>query len=306
MIFITKILFSNCFSFAARQFTVRLGDIDLERDDEPSTPATYTVKNIRAHPKFSRVGFYNDIAILELSKPVRKTPYITPICIPQVRHKTEQFAGARPTVVGWGTTYYGNRVSILYKSHVSNQFKIINSIVERKRFFCNVHTNQYAFFRRKRKHCATSSSAPSVEKRGLQWSIFPTDYQHVFVCWLQSGWKRCLSGRFWRTADVENRRPLDADWHRFVWQQMWRAWISWSLHQINRICRLDKKQSELNAFKWRTTFGICWLDNFFFLEFWIKCIQLNDDIWFWFETISNLFKLLNDFVKSVSMHWHCD
>lgn len=87
---------------------MRLGDIDLERDDEPSSPETYAVKEIHAHPKFSRVGFYNDIAVLELTRPVRRSPYIIPICLPQARFRGEPFAGARPTVVGWGTTYYGN------------------------------------------------------------------------------------------------------------------------------------------------------------------------------------------------------
>lgn len=48
--------------FAAKQFTVRLGDIDLSTDNEPSAPVTFKVKDILAHPRFSRVGFYNDIA----------------------------------------------------------------------------------------------------------------------------------------------------------------------------------------------------------------------------------------------------
>lgn len=48
--------------FAARQFTVRLGDVDLSSDHEPSAPVTFKVTDIRAHPRFSRVGFYNDIA----------------------------------------------------------------------------------------------------------------------------------------------------------------------------------------------------------------------------------------------------
>lgn len=48
--------------FAARQFTVRLGDVDLSSDHEPSAPVTFKVADIRAHPRFSRVGFYNDIA----------------------------------------------------------------------------------------------------------------------------------------------------------------------------------------------------------------------------------------------------
>lgn len=94
------------YSFGAHQFTVRLGDIDLEKDDEPSLPETYAVKQIYAHKHFSRVGFYNDIAILELNRPVRRSSYVIPICLPQSRG--DLFVAARPTVVGWGTTYYGN------------------------------------------------------------------------------------------------------------------------------------------------------------------------------------------------------
>ncbi|XP_020287106.1 proclotting enzyme-like isoform X2 [Pseudomyrmex gracilis] len=104
--------------FAARQFTVRLGDIDLERDDEPSSPETYTVKEIHAHPKFSRVGFYNDIAVLELTRRVKKTPYVIPICLPQARFRKESFVGHRPTVVGWGTTYYGGKESTVQRQAV--------------------------------------------------------------------------------------------------------------------------------------------------------------------------------------------
>ncbi|XP_076672741.1 clotting factor B [Andrena cerasifolii] len=104
--------------FAARQFSVRLGDIDLERDDEPSAPETYAVKQIHAHPKFSRVGFYNDIAVLELTRPIRRSPYVIPICLPQSRYRNERFAGARPTVVGWGTTYYGGKESTVQRQAV--------------------------------------------------------------------------------------------------------------------------------------------------------------------------------------------
>ncbi|KAL1492726.1 hypothetical protein ABEB36_010940 [Hypothenemus hampei] len=40
--------------FLARQFTVRLGDIDLKREDEPSAPVTFKVQDIKAHKQFSR------------------------------------------------------------------------------------------------------------------------------------------------------------------------------------------------------------------------------------------------------------
>ncbi|XP_046396720.1 uncharacterized protein LOC124163698 [Ischnura elegans] len=56
--------------FNAKQFTVRLGDLDLKRDDEPSAPETFGVIEVRAHPRFSRVGFYNDIAVLVLDRVV--------------------------------------------------------------------------------------------------------------------------------------------------------------------------------------------------------------------------------------------
>lgn len=70
-------------SFAPRQFTVRLGDIDLSTDQEASAPVTFKVTEVRAHPRFSRVGFYNDIAIMVLDRPVRKSKYVIPICLPK-------------------------------------------------------------------------------------------------------------------------------------------------------------------------------------------------------------------------------
>lgn len=98
--------------FAARQFTVRLGDIDLSKDTEPSAPKTFRVTEVRAHPQFSRVGFYNDIAILVLEKNVRKSKYIIPVCLPNpILTSKERLSGRRAMVVGWGTTYYGGKES---------------------------------------------------------------------------------------------------------------------------------------------------------------------------------------------------
>lgn len=118
--------------FAARQFTVRLGDVDLSVDHEPSQPVTYKVTEIRAHPRFSRVGFYNDIAsktvsnktrkflmqiylssfsVMVLEQSVRKSKYVIPICLPQPTLQKERLIGRRATIVGWGTTYYGGKES---------------------------------------------------------------------------------------------------------------------------------------------------------------------------------------------------
>ncbi|XP_018356412.1 PREDICTED: proclotting enzyme-like [Trachymyrmex septentrionalis] len=102
--------------FSARQFTVRLGDIDLENDNEPSSPATYAVKQIHAHRRFSRANFHNDIAILELTSLVRKSPYVIPICLP--RFHGDLLVGTRPTVAGWGNTYYGGKDSSVLQQAV--------------------------------------------------------------------------------------------------------------------------------------------------------------------------------------------
>lgn len=89
--------FSKCIirRFSARQFTVRLGDIDLSTDSEPSAPVTFKVTEIRTHERFSRVGFYNDIAVLVLDRPVRKSKYVIPVCLPKKGHipTPERLAG---------------------------------------------------------------------------------------------------------------------------------------------------------------------------------------------------------------------
>ncbi|KAG7309448.1 hypothetical protein JYU34_005417 [Plutella xylostella] len=97
--------------FPARQFSVRLGDVDLARDDEPSRPVTVRVTAVRAHEQFSRVGYYNDIAVLVLAEDVQKSKYVIPICLPAAELSNELFEGAVATVVGWGTTRYGGTES---------------------------------------------------------------------------------------------------------------------------------------------------------------------------------------------------
>ncbi|KAF5300958.1 hypothetical protein FQA39_LY10928 [Lamprigera yunnana] len=104
--------------FAARQFTVRLGDVDLKREDEPSAPVTFKISEVRAHSRFSRVGFYNDIAILVLERPARKSKYVIPLCLPPPQLRNEKFAGQRTTVVGWGTTYYGGKESTIQRQAI--------------------------------------------------------------------------------------------------------------------------------------------------------------------------------------------
>lgn len=79
--------------FSASQFTVRLGDIDLINENEESAPVTIKVAEVRAHPRFSRVGFYNDIAVLVLSEHVRKNRFVIPVCMPRPNLKRFRLPG---------------------------------------------------------------------------------------------------------------------------------------------------------------------------------------------------------------------
>lgn len=72
-----------------------MGDIDLLSEKEESSPITIKVKEVRAHPRFSRVGFYNDIAVLVLEENVRKNKYVIPVCLPQPTLKKSRLPGKK-------------------------------------------------------------------------------------------------------------------------------------------------------------------------------------------------------------------
>jgi len=91
--------------FRPNQFSVRVGEWDLSDND--NYVQEFRVVDIQAHPDFKPNGFYNDVALFTLDKPVRFTEYIQPICLPSGSLLTQDYTGEFPVVLGWGTTYYG-------------------------------------------------------------------------------------------------------------------------------------------------------------------------------------------------------
>ena len=72
------------------------------------------MEKVVAHPNFRPNGFYNDIAVFTLKRPVAFSQYIQPICLPTGRYAHETFTHTLPMALGWGTTYYdGHEVDIL-------------------------------------------------------------------------------------------------------------------------------------------------------------------------------------------------
>ncbi|XP_042897893.1 venom protease isoform X2 [Parasteatoda tepidariorum] len=93
--------------YRKEQLTVRLGDHHLFKTDDFMKPIEFKVAETLPHPDFSRSGFYNDIALLKLRKPVTYSEFISPVCLPTVGLKANSLVGYMGTVTGWGTLSYG-------------------------------------------------------------------------------------------------------------------------------------------------------------------------------------------------------
>ena len=75
------------------------------------------VKKIIIHPKYNNINFNNDIAILQLAKPVRKQKGIRNACLPKYEPKQQEVK--EMLITGWGRKYSGGPLSnVLLKAIV--------------------------------------------------------------------------------------------------------------------------------------------------------------------------------------------
>ncbi|XP_043216951.1 serine proteinase stubble-like [Amphibalanus amphitrite] len=100
-------------SYDVRRLVVRLGDHDIQRDDEADHDE-YGVARIIRHKGFSDQTLHTDIALLTLSKKVTFRENIRPICL--VSDEAVHYAGDNVTVAGWGSlSEAGRQPSVLQK-----------------------------------------------------------------------------------------------------------------------------------------------------------------------------------------------
>ncbi|KAK6635564.1 hypothetical protein RUM44_000816 [Polyplax serrata] len=86
------------------RFTVRLGDLNLYRDDDGAHPVEIPIADRIIHPGYNPTTFVNDIAILRMEKPVTFTKLIRPVCLPiEPDLRTKDYVNRKPFIAGWGT-----------------------------------------------------------------------------------------------------------------------------------------------------------------------------------------------------------
>ena len=79
---------------------VRIGDRDLESDEDDDKVAISPVKTISFHPKFNNIQAYYDIAVLALETRIRFNDYVRPICLPKRSQDFDVHKGAFVTLTG--------------------------------------------------------------------------------------------------------------------------------------------------------------------------------------------------------------
>lgn len=59
------------------------------------------------HPDYAPPAQYNDVALLQLDRPIEFTDYVRPACL----QTNADLSGTEPIATGWGTTEFGGATS---------------------------------------------------------------------------------------------------------------------------------------------------------------------------------------------------
>ncbi|CAH1723407.1 unnamed protein product [Aphis gossypii] len=87
---------------------VRLGDLNLQNDNDGAHPVELLVDEILIHPEYNKTSKYNDIALLRLDNTVKFNDHIRPACL---NNNNNIDYSHKVTATGWGSIEYGDRSS---------------------------------------------------------------------------------------------------------------------------------------------------------------------------------------------------
>lgn len=104
------------YKYLAPDIKIRLGEWQVNTFDEALGYVDFDVHSIQIHPDFNQKNLHNDVAIIELVKPVEFNYHINTICMPDpTRHFTP---GYHCIATGWGKDSFEGKNNIKYIQNV--------------------------------------------------------------------------------------------------------------------------------------------------------------------------------------------
>ncbi|CAH2095577.1 unnamed protein product [Euphydryas editha] len=108
-------------------YVVRLGELDLAREDDGAIPVDVLIKYKIKHEGYNPKSFTNDIGLLILQQDVQFSSLIRPICIPTNSElRAKSFENYNPIIAGWGNTEFrgpsATHLQVLQLPVVGNDF----------------------------------------------------------------------------------------------------------------------------------------------------------------------------------------
>lgn len=83
---------------------VRLGELNLKKNNDGANPIDILVDEIIVHPDYISSSRYNDIALIRLNNIVKFNDHIRPACL----YNNNNIYSHKVTATGWGSIEYGN------------------------------------------------------------------------------------------------------------------------------------------------------------------------------------------------------
>ncbi|CAH1389349.1 unnamed protein product [Nezara viridula] len=89
-------------------YIIRLGESELDNDNDGATPIDILVESVLAHPNYSFSTKLDDIGLVKLKETVPFSRNVQPICLPKPPEmRSQAFVKYFPFVAGWGSTASG-------------------------------------------------------------------------------------------------------------------------------------------------------------------------------------------------------
>lgn len=90
-------------NYSGEPVKVRLGELNLKKNNDGANPIDLTVDEIIVHPDYVSTSKYNDIALIRMNRPIKFNDHIRPACL----YNNNNIYSHKVTATGWGSIAYG-------------------------------------------------------------------------------------------------------------------------------------------------------------------------------------------------------